>query len=256
MVGGSALIEYKIDSGSWVTGTSFSLPAYANHSNDGLHTVSYRSTDAAGNTETAKSVIVRIDTTGPTVGSSVPAGWSKAAVTVTLSPVDGGSGVAKTQYRAKGAGTWLDKSAKRFVVAAPTNHSNDGTHDYEYRAIDNAGNVSATGACLVQIDTTGPSTSGKSLSFKAAKGKKGRAVSLKYRITDNLSSSATAVTLTIKDAKGKLVKKFALGTKVTNKWLTVKWTSKAKGIYKYSVSAKDLAGNKQIKAPGARITVN
>ena len=90
---------------------------------------------------------------------------------------------------------------------------------------------------------------------KAVKGKKGHAISLKYRITDKLSAKATAVTLTVKNAKGKLIKKFALGTKATNVWLSVKWTPKAKGKYSYSITAKDLAGNKQTKAPSAKIKV-
>jgi len=35
----------------------------------------------------------------------------------------------------------------------------------------------------------------------------------------------------------------------------VKWTPKAKGSYRYSITAKDLAGNKQTKAPVSKVTV-
>ncbi|HTX68791.1 MAG TPA: hypothetical protein VMH50_06550, partial [Thermoleophilia bacterium] len=43
-----------------------------------------------------------------------------------------------------------------FTVAAPADGSGDGAHAYEFRALDGAGNASATGACTVRIDTQGP----------------------------------------------------------------------------------------------------
>ncbi len=43
-----------------------------------------------------------------------------------------------------------------FIVPAPSDGSNDGAHVYEYQALDNAGNASATGTCTVKIDTQGP----------------------------------------------------------------------------------------------------
>jgi hypothetical protein len=167
----------------------------------------------------------------------------------------GGPGIAKTQYRVAGSSTWIDATNidathGRFVVAAPAKHSNDGGHKYECRALDTNGNASGTKACTVKIDTTGPTTAGK-----AASGKKDHAISLKYKIADKLSSKATAVVLTVRTAKGKLVKSFKLGTKATRKWLAVKWTPKAAGSYEYSLTGKDLAGNKQTKARVSKIKV-
>jgi len=62
-----------------------------------------------------------LDTTGPTVTDNASAHWKRTAATVTLSPVDGGSGVAKTQYQdlTTGSSTWLDTTANQFIVAAP-----------------------------------------------------------------------------------------------------------------------------------------
>jgi len=57
---GVAKTEYKLDTGAWTTGTSLTVSA------PGSHPVSYRSTDAAGNLETAKSRTVKIDTGKPT----------------------------------------------------------------------------------------------------------------------------------------------------------------------------------------------
>jgi hypothetical protein len=57
--------EYKLGDGVWATGRQFTLAAPADHSGDGVHTVFYRSTDVSGNVEPERSVLVRIDTTGP-----------------------------------------------------------------------------------------------------------------------------------------------------------------------------------------------
>ncbi len=63
MVGGLAKTEYKVDgAAAWTTGTSVVVDAAADHSNDGAHAISYRSTDAAGNVETTKSCAVKIST--------------------------------------------------------------------------------------------------------------------------------------------------------------------------------------------------
>ena len=80
-------------------------------------------------------------------------------MTVTLTATDAASGVAKTQYRLAGASDWTDAIANQSQVAAPSDHSNDGAHAYEYRAIDNVGNVSDIGSCTVRIATVKPTVS-------------------------------------------------------------------------------------------------
>jgi len=74
MAGGQAKTEYRLDDGPWVVGTALTIRARADHSSDGVHRVGYRSTDAAGNTEAAKSLTVRIDTTGPRTAARNAAG--------------------------------------------------------------------------------------------------------------------------------------------------------------------------------------
>ena len=49
MSGGAAATEYRLDGGAWTTGTSVTVPAPANHTNDGTHAILYRATDALGN---------------------------------------------------------------------------------------------------------------------------------------------------------------------------------------------------------------
>src|SRR5207247_514863 len=104
---GVATTEYKIDgAGSFTTGSTVSLPAPADHSNDGPHTITYRSTDTAANVETSKTATVRIDTTAPSTADDAPAGWRNTAVTVHLTATDASSGVATTEYKLDGAATY------------------------------------------------------------------------------------------------------------------------------------------------------
>jgi hypothetical protein len=66
-VSGSGMrTEYRVDNGTWTTGNSVTIPAPADHSNDGAHPVQYRSIDSSGQTEDPKTATVRIDTRPPT----------------------------------------------------------------------------------------------------------------------------------------------------------------------------------------------
>ena len=150
---GVASTSYRIDGGAFQGGTSIAIPAPADHSNDGVHTIEYRSTDNAGNVEALRSATVRIDTTLPTTTDDAPAGWSSSPVTVTLTPADALSGIASTQYRVDGGAF---QGGTSIAIPAPADHSNDGVHTIEYRSTDNAGNVEPLETATVRIDTTLP----------------------------------------------------------------------------------------------------
>jgi hypothetical protein len=96
---GVAVTEYSTDGTNWMPYNGSILI-----STEGATTVSYRSTDRAGNTETVKTVTVQIDKTAPTINLTAnpnrifpPNGQS---VTVTLSGVgsDAISGLASVSY--------------------------------------------------------------------------------------------------------------------------------------------------------------
>jgi len=150
---GLASTQYRVDGGSFQSGTSIVVPAPGDHSKDGVHTIEYRSTDNAGNSETLRSATVRIDTTLPTTTDDAPGSWSTSAVTVMLSPADALSGIASTQYRVDGGSF---QSGTSIVVPAPGDHSNDGVHTIEYRSTDNAGNGETLQTATVRIDTQLP----------------------------------------------------------------------------------------------------
>ena len=147
---GVAATYYTVDGGPQQTYSG----AFA-VSGSGRHPVTYWSVDNAGNAEAAHTGWVNIDLVAPTVGDNADALWHNSDVTVQLNPADlGGSGLAGTQYRQQGSTTWVATAGDAFTVPAPAGGGNDGAHAYEYRALDNVGNASATGSCTVRIDTT------------------------------------------------------------------------------------------------------
>jgi hypothetical protein len=64
---GVASTEYQLDSGPWTQGTTLTVAAPADHTNDGLHTVRFYSIDNDGDTEATHSCSVGIDTRPPKV---------------------------------------------------------------------------------------------------------------------------------------------------------------------------------------------
>ncbi len=159
-------ITYSIDGGASTTvaaaSTQVTIAAPADHSNDGVHTLSFYATDNAGNQETAQSVTVKIDTTPPVaVASGYDSAWHDSPVQVTLTATDnsGGSGVKSITYSIDGAApTTVATASTQVTIAAPADHSNDGVHTLSFYATDNAGNQEAAQSVSVKIDTTPPTT--------------------------------------------------------------------------------------------------
>jgi len=131
-----ASTSYTVDGGAPQTGSSFTL------STNGDHTVTYFSTDKAGNAEAVQTAHVKIDQTAPTIGHTfapltyTDGAWTNQDVTVTFNCADqGGSGVAG--------------------CTAPVTKSVEGEYTVTGTATDNAGN-SATDSAGVRIDKTAP----------------------------------------------------------------------------------------------------
>ncbi|TFD20913.1 PxKF domain-containing protein [Cryobacterium sp. TMT4-10] len=167
---GVARTEYTIDGGPTQTGTGFTL------SSEGDHTVTFRSIDAAGNTEAVRTAQVRIDRTAPTIGhvftplSYADGTWTNANVTVTFSCADqGGSGVAG--------------------CTAPSTITTEGTSAVAGTATDGAGN-SATDSASVRVDKTVPTISAVASGVQNDSGWYRDDVTMSYTANDELSGVA------------------------------------------------------------------
>ena len=166
-----ARTEYTVDGGAARTGTSFILAS------EGDHTVTFSSTDKAGNTEAVQTANVRMDKTAPTISHAftplayTDGVWTNHDVTVTFTCNDqGGSAVAS--------------------CSDPVTKSSEGAgQDVVGTAKDNAGN-SATDTAQVSIDKTLPTITGATSGSKNAAGWYNDDVTVTYTANDALSGVA------------------------------------------------------------------
>jgi hypothetical protein len=165
----SVRFQYTTAGGStWTDGCTATAAPYScslvtTGLTDGLYDLRAVATDVAGNTKTSSVVASRrIDNTAPTAGMSDPGAYLRAAVTLTATGSDGGSGLAsvRIQRAATGSGVWTDVCTGS---SSPTNCTwtttavTDGGYDLRAIATDAAGN--ATTSTVVSnrvVDNTAP----------------------------------------------------------------------------------------------------
>jgi hypothetical protein len=125
---------------------------------EGTKTISYRSTDNAGNVETTKKKDYKIDKTHPSTAltfSGTPGdnGWYRSDVTCTLTPTDpGGSGVVETLF-SYDQSSW-DVYTNPFKVRI----MDSGLTPLFYYSSDIAGNNEPEQSVVVKIDKIPPIT--------------------------------------------------------------------------------------------------
>lgn len=144
---GSGLLafEYSLDGGSWESfpGTLSIL--------DGVHSLSLRATDGAGNVvETSQTI--QVDTIIPVlnlslIGTAGELGWYISTVELQATIADDGSGPAVLEASVNG-GEWS-------AYTAPLVFS-DGQHSYQFRALDHSGNLIETPLQGLSVDTIPP----------------------------------------------------------------------------------------------------
>ena len=136
---GVSSTEYRLVGAGWTEGDSVTL-------GEGSHTVLFRSTDVAGNVEQHKTANVNVDKTAPATTSDAPSGWQQQPVTVTFTPTDAGSGVARTEHSLDGT-TW---TAGTSVLLG------HGNHNLRFRSADHVGNGETTKSVPVLVDLENP----------------------------------------------------------------------------------------------------
>lgn len=145
------------------------------------------------------------DRTAPTVTASPipPAnahGWNNTDVQVALAASDnsGGSGVAEMRYRLNGGADVLTAGAVATVTVAT-----EGTTTIAFRAVDQAGNVSAEGRHVVRIDRTPPTitasqASDNRVTLTAGDGEGGSGVAeIRFRLSGGNEIVVSGATATI-----------------------------------------------------------
>jgi C1A family cysteine protease len=190
------------------------------------------------------------DTEPPVTTSSgaLEGRWYKDEVVISLTATDGsdGSGIDYTEYSLDGGG-WMRGSSVRV--------NGDGRHALLYRSGDRAGNVEVSRSLGFAIDTARPRT----LAPDSARARRGRSVSLKFRVLDPLPNGGTAtVLIKVKTRTGKLVKTLRPGVKPVNSALALRFTvprTWRARTYRFFVYATDKAGNRQAAVASNRLIV-
>jgi hypothetical protein len=178
-----------------------------------------------------------------TVGGAV-AGWSAAPVTLTFSATDQGSGVDCIE-----AG--VDGSDLESLGGTPATLEvgGQGVHIVSYRAIDKQGNAETTRTCTVRVDEQGPVAAARS-----ARVRRGALVTLRYRV-DDLTPKAS-VRLVVRTLSGRARATLRPGWRATGTLQRATWRARLpRGAYRVWVYATDQAGNGQVVAGRARLTV-
>ncbi len=142
-------VQYRLQNDPWQDGDFLLI------TDDGIHSLTARAQDRAGNLKASQPITLARDATPPvtTLSSSLPPspqGWYQAPVTLTLSAQDATSGVAATYWRLN-QGTW--QQTPTLTVAE------DGQHTLAYYSIDRAGNQEPPQTTTLRIDQTPPTTS-------------------------------------------------------------------------------------------------
>jgi hypothetical protein len=129
---------------------------------DGTTSIEYWSVDVAGNAETPKTVLGRLDRVSPHSVSDAPTSWVHGPVSVSLTASDAASGVKRVWYRT-GGGTVA-------TYSAPIPVSAEGSTSVEFGAIDMVGNAETTHSATVRIDSSAPTTSDDATATYAGEG--------------------------------------------------------------------------------------
>ena len=139
--GGLDYTLYRLDGGSWTT-----YSAVIQITAQGTHTLEFRSVDMAAQTESIKTLTVKIDSVMPVTTSTV------SGTSLWLNASDATSGVSTIMYSIDN-GTW-----KAYSVVVNVSVEGVGTHVIDYYTTDAAGNREPTQSVTIEIkDTTADS---------------------------------------------------------------------------------------------------
>ncbi|MGZ4437094.1 MAG: OmpL47-type beta-barrel domain-containing protein [Nocardioidaceae bacterium] len=157
----------------------------------GEHTITFWSTDGAGNTETAgDGIVLRIDGNPPTTTLISPispaSGWFvSSGLPVAFDAQDAESGIAATYFTVDGGEAQV--YGERF-----TQNLSDGTHTLRWWSVDVAGNVEDAHSVVLNVDTVPPTITGAQSPAANTYGWNNSDVSVTFSCTDSGSGSGAA----------------------------------------------------------------
>jgi ELWxxDGT repeat protein len=150
---------------------------------DGVHALTTKAFDLAGNVSTSAQVGVTVDNTAPTAALNAPAQGAQLRGAVQLSATaSDNQGVTRVEFYADAMLLGTDTSAP-YALSWNTAGVADGAHTLLVRAYDAAGNVTPSAGVDVLVDNTAPTTT---LSAPAQNAHVRGLVQLSATATDNV----------------------------------------------------------------------
>lgn len=185
---GVATTYYTLDGGTLQTNNGTPIAIAGSSS----HTLTYYSVNVAGNTETTKTLPIRIDTTAPTTTATLSGtvgsnGWYTTPVQITLAATDpdGAGDVAATYYT-------IDGGAQQTYSGSFSVTTDSTSHTVVYWSVDQAGNAEAHNTTSFKIDATAPTvTFGSVTPAPNANGWNNTSVTIPFTTFDATSGVAT-----------------------------------------------------------------
>ncbi|MFH1579625.1 MAG: hypothetical protein ABIE25_05630 [Thermoplasmatota archaeon] len=154
---GISSTQYRVDNGNWqLYSTQFTI------TKQGTTTIDYYTSDVAGNVETQRSVSFNLDSVSPSLTIISPSNASFVAGTVDMTWLCSDSNsIAKREVKVD-ASDWQSTNVNAFST-----HVADGTHTFQVRVTDLAGNVALAETTVVsdtvvpQVAISGPQMNDK-----------------------------------------------------------------------------------------------
>jgi len=187
---GCSVTSYRVDGGSWQTGTIVEITT------DGNHTIQYNSTDALGNIESTKTTYAALDTASPTyiwINKST-SGTTGDPVEVKINASDNTSGVSEANITIDGTTHAMDTSATdsdfNYTISVPSNSIDNIT--YNVTIYDLAGNLNITETVTIVVtDNDVPSVS----TIQPTSGNEDTPINFNATVSDNIGvTSSTSTT--------------------------------------------------------------
>ena len=230
-VSGLAGTFLSVDGGVWQASATL---------NDGVHNIALSASDNAGNVSNS-STMISVDTTTPSLYLSISGtagvnGWYVSNLEVSATASDATSGISSFEYSADGSPYQPYTSSTLFT---------DGRHTIQFKAVDNAGNLTETPLQEFHLDSIGP--------FIEIPSSSPLGETIRYKVQDD-GSGLASLRVVIEDEDERFAK-IAWNEEVSGAKFSgeIEWDGKFKdgtvappGTYLVWIKSSDLAGNGSI----------
>jgi hypothetical protein len=146
----------------------------------------------------------------------------------------------------------IPAASYELTIPAPPDHTGDGEHSVEFRAVSAAGEYEQWQSIVVRIDTWPPFTRATG----AAAVERQAVARLPFRVEDPASGAGSADVTVLITSRGRVLKRLRLLAQPLGQDLSAGFRCELEpGFYRYVVEAVDAAGNRALQVGANRLAV-